>query len=310
MKALAAFIMRGRPQAVGVVALCAALALVLPPFTGPLAYLSAAGVALVVLHAGTAQGLLILVAAGAALALLGLLLPVGPLLGVVYAALIWLPVMGLAVVLRATGSLALTLGSAALLGALFASGVHLWSGDPVGVWRAALEGGLRPALEQMATGREPAQLDRLLDEMALVMTALLAISLVVSSCLSLFVARWWQALLYNAGGFQREFHALRLERVFVLPALVLLAAGMMAQGGLRQWLLELVAVVAVVYMFQGLAFVHRTVAARNAHTGWLVAMYGLLVLMLPQMGAALAVAGLLYSAGLMGAGSNDKPTPV
>ena len=39
--------------------------------------------------------------------------------------------------------------------------------------------------------------------------------------LSLLLARWWQALLYNPGGFQAEFHQLRLS---VRQAAVLVAA--------------------------------------------------------------------------------------
>lgn len=309
MKALAAFIMRGRLHAGGVVAICAALALVLPPFTGPLAYLSAAGVGLATLHAGAAQGLLIMGGAGAALALLGILTLGGPALGVAYVVLVWLPVWALAVVLHRTGSLALTLGCAAFMGALLVSGVHLWSADPVAAWRDVLEIGLRPALEQAGVMHDPAQMDQLLSDMARVMTALIAATMVSSFCVSLLLARWWQALLYNAGGFRIEFHALRFGRVFALPVVVLVIAGVVAQGVMRQWLVELAAVVVAVYMFQGLAFVHRTVALRNAHRMWLVAVYGMLLVMLPQMSVALALAGLLYSVGFAGMMSNDRPKP-
>jgi hypothetical protein len=298
-------------QAGGVVAVCAGLALLLPPLTGPLAWVSAAGVGLVTLRIGARQGVVIMAGAGAALALLGMLLSGSPLLGVVFVLVLWLPVWASALTLNRTGSLAWALGGVALLGALlFVSGVHLWAGNPAEAWRAALEISLKPALEQFAALPEPAHMARLLDEMAQAMTGLLAISLMLSVSVSLFVARWWQGLLYNAGGFQREFHALRFARVFALPVVLLLVAAIVAQGELRQWLLEVLAVLVVVYMVQGLAFVHRIVAQRNAHTAWLAALYGLLVLMLPQMVVLLALAGLLYSVGLVGNGSNDRPSPV
>ncbi|MDP1707513.1 MAG: DUF2232 domain-containing protein [Gammaproteobacteria bacterium] len=310
MKALVAYIMRGRMQAGGVVAVCAGFSLLLPPITGPLAWLSAAGVGLVTLRIGARQGVVVMAGAGAALALLGMLLSGSPLLGLVFALVLWLPVWGLALVLASTGSLAWVLGGAALLGVLFVSGVHLWVENPAEAWRAALEISLRPALEQLAALPEPAQMERLLDEMAQAMTGLLTISLMLSVTVSLLVARWWQGLLYNAGGFQREFHGLRLARACVLPVLLLLGMALLAEGGMRQWLLEVLAVLVVVYMIQGLAFAHRLVAQRNAHTAWLAALYGLLVLMLPQMVVLLALVGLLYSAGLAGNGSNDRPTPV
>ena len=35
--------------------------------------------------------------------------------------------------------------------------------------------------------------------------------LAVSTILCLFVSRWWQAMLYNPGGFGEEFRQLRLD---------------------------------------------------------------------------------------------------
>ena len=306
MKALAAFIMRGRLYAGVVVVASAALALVLPPFTGPLIYFSAAGVGLVTLRAGAAQGLLMLAGSGAAVAVMGLLALDNPGLGVVYAVMVWLPVWALAAVLRRTGSLALTLGCAGFMGALLVSGVHLWSADPVAVWRDVLENSLKPALEQAGVVLDPAKMGQLLNEMALVMTAMIAAIMVATYSVSLLLARWWQALLYNVGGFRKEFHSLHFGRAFALPVILLVIAGSVTQGAMRQWLLALVAVTVVVYMFQGLAFVHRTVALRNAHRMWLVAVYGLLLVMLPQMSVALAVAGLLYSVGFAGMTSDDR----
>lgn len=308
MKALAAYIMRGRMQAGGVVAACAALSLLLPPVTGPLAWVSAAGVGLVTLRAGAQQGVIILLGAGAVLALLGMLLSGSPLLGVAFALVLWLPVWALALTLSRTDSLAWVLGGVAVLGVLFVSAVHLWAGSPTEVWREALELSLRPALEQLGSLSDPAHMERMLNEMARVMTALLAISLMLSVSVGVLLARWWQGLLYNAGGFRREFHALRFARAFALPTVLLVLAALVTQGEGRQWLLEVVAVLALVYMFQGLALAHRTVAERNAHTAWLAALYGLLVLMLPQMMLLLALVGLLYSARLTGNGSNNRPS--
>ena len=41
----------------------------------------------------------------------------------------------------------------------------------------------------------------------------------------LFLSRWWQALLFNPGGFQEEFHGFRLDRTIALILIVFVIAG-------------------------------------------------------------------------------------
>jgi hypothetical protein len=73
-----------------------------------------------------------------------------------------------------------------------------------------------------------------------------------------------------------------------------------ARNGLRDLLL----VALFMYLFQGIAAVHRTVETRALSSAWLVAMYGLLLLA-PQM--ILFVACLGFADSWMGGGSNAPP---
>jgi hypothetical protein len=77
---------------------------------------------------------------------------------------------------------------------------------------------------------------------------------------------------------------------------VALAVGLLFVVGaeVRPWLRDLLIVAMFMYLFQGIAAVHRTVATRRFSSAWLVAMYGLLLLA-PQMILFMACLGLADS---------------
>ncbi len=129
-----------------------------------------------------------------------------------------------------------------------------------------------------------AQLDRILDGLAPVMTGLLAAGIIFGAVLTLLLARWWHSLVDNPGGFGKEFRALRLDRRlgFIVLGLALVAwLGSGAVGGLGR---ELLSVALVLYFFQGLAMIHGVVAQTSASRGWLFALY---------LGAAFATAQIV-----------------
>lgn len=96
----------------------------------------------------------------------------------------------------------------------------------------------------------------------------------ILAVLCLALARYWQAALYNPGGFGSEFRALRLP-VGVTAALALGAAGLTALGlEYRSWAACLLVPVTVV----GFALVHARAAQRGSGRGWLTAFYALWLL--------------------------------
>jgi len=100
-----------------------------------------------------------------------------------------------------------------------------------------------------------------------------------NSLLSLFLGRWWQALLYNPGGFQTEFHGLRLNAsqaiVCLLSALYCLSVG----GDYQVW----GSLFALPLFISGLGLVHSCIKQLAIRRGWLVMFYLALMLFSPML---------------------------
>lgn len=254
MRALADFVMRGRLQATLAVVVTAALPL--------LFWLSAAAGSLVLLRRGLGDAL-------------------GVVLWALVPTLLWwhfgepLPLLvlvgslALALVLRASVSWTRVLLASVALGALF--GVIIDAGFGAEVKRTAAE-----LLEQMPqmlgehakqlTAEEKSRLGALL---APVLTGLMAGLLQVLSLLSVLLARYWQALLYNPGGFGREFRAVRLP----LPMVLALLAGVVLLPELDLQLVMLMPLCSVPLAFAGVALLHGLAAQGRLARFWLVGLY-------------------------------------
>jgi hypothetical protein len=275
--------MRGWSQATGVAVLCALLS----PILAPLSLVSAAIVALVTLRNGPVPGLQVAGAAGLVTVLAGQLVFGQPLAALAFALLLWVPMIVLALVLRYTRSLASTLQAALLFGVVLVGFYVIGFDDPVAEWKGLLETVLGGFFE----AQQIAEADRaaLIEAMARWMTGTLAAAYFLQLAASLVLARWWQSLLYNPGGFRQEFHALRLSRVLALAALPLFAAVFFE--GLPPLLRYLALPVAAAFFLQGLALAHGQLAAMKAGPGWLIGIYALLVVAPPYAFMALTTAG-------------------
>lgn len=106
----------------------------------------------------------------------------------------------------------------------------------------------------------------------------------------LLVARWWQALLYNPGGFQQEFHGFRLGMTAASLLMAGVAAGNLLAVEYRAW----ASLLGMPLLLSGLGLAHHTVKLLGLSTFWLVAMYAGLILIGP-LSLALIVTGFLDS---------------
>jgi len=259
MRALAEFIMRGRMQATLVVVGSAALPL--------LFWLSAAAGCLVLLRRGASDAFGIL-----AWALLPAL--VWWYFGEPRTLLVLLGALGLALLLRANlswtrvllCSVALGLVYGTVLGSLFREPIEVLVGEMQKLLPKMLDG-----VYQQLSVDERTRLEALL---APVLTGLLAALLQIVSLLSLMLGRYWQAALYNPGGFGREFCALRLPS----PLAMLLLAGMLVGPHLGVQLAMLTPLCSVPLAFAGLALIHGLVAQGRLAKFWLVGLYVTLLL--------------------------------
>jgi len=286
MKGFASFVMRGPAQAASAAGVTLLLGFVLPPF----AWLSSAVVALVMLRLGPGavlrMGLPALLAAG----LVGSLAWGRPLAVAVGGLTAWVPALFVAAVLRRRARLDDALLSACALGWIVVITTFALIADPTSAWVDTLATLFPP--ERIAAGMQgldAAEVRELYQRVAPLMTGVMAASVVFGAVTSVLLARWWQALLDNPGGFQREFHALRLGRVAAGVAAVFCGAALVAPSPMLH---GVALVVVAVYVFQGLAVVHGVLAARSMPTPWLVGLYVLAVILPPQVMVGLTLVGI------------------
>ena len=285
MKALAAFVMRGRSTAALIAATAAVLFWLFPPFL----IVSGAAVALVTLRRGAAEGVGLMALAGlgaVALTTLALGTP-WPMLDVLPT--FWLPVWLLALVLRATVSLSRTVQIAALLGLLGVAGFYLALGDPA-IWWGEVLNQWEQALAPLAPA-DRATLDQLLallKEWAPYLPGQAVGAALLFVLASLLLGRWQQALLFNPGGFRPEFHELRLG--WPLAALTLALFGAALLSG---WLPLSNAALALglLYTVQGVALVHAVAFKRRLSPAWLLLFY--LLLLVPPLSQGVMALGVV-----------------
>lgn len=252
MKGLAAFVMRGRFQAL-LVTLAGAGSLLF-------CWISAAVVALVLLRKGVGAGLGLLAWAllpsGALLYAYGDSGPLSLLLGTAL----------LAVVLRSSVSLPLALLACVPVGILTGLVLTTFGGgyldqivQAFGQFMASME-------EQLSQGGEAVVLAR---PGTVQVAGMLGAGTAASSALCLLLARYWQAALYNPGGFGQEFKALYYPPAVAL-GLAVCAIGLASAGAAyRTW-----AVIAVVPLaLAGVALVHARAAWRGQGKGMLAGFY-------------------------------------
>ncbi|MFQ5489063.1 MAG: hypothetical protein ACE5ET_11555 [Gammaproteobacteria bacterium] len=295
MRAFASYILRGRMQAILVAAVAAVLALLLPL----LSHVSGTVIALVTLRRSYREGLLVMAGAGLLLGMFGYISTVSfPLVSAFLVSIflvIWLPVLVTAEVLRNSRDLGRALTVTGLLAVVAMVILQLAVGDTVAWWRTLLDAVLAPMLEEAPVPLSAADKARMLDSLAGVMSGFMAAAVVYSTAINLFLGRWLQAILFNPGGFRQEFHQLRLGRGPALASLMVLVLITFASGGVADFAGNLLILVVVLYAFHGLALVHGVVAATGAHKAWLVALYLLMLFLLPQVMVVLSAAGFADS---------------
>lgn len=289
MRSVARLAMRGPYHAASL----AAAFLLAAPVVALLLVPSGALIALATLRHGAASGLGVLVAAAVMTAAVRFALDGEFQSHLLLGALTWLPAWGMALVLAQRRQQALPLLVAAGLVAIYAIAMRLLVGDVAAYWSAHLA----PLFELLARDAgarfTPEQVAYVAGQLHL--WSLVGIHLLLAGMILL--ARWWQAVLYNPGGFASEFRELALPRaaLFALGAaaalLLLDRAGTAGLAGAG----DACVILMVLFAFQGLAVVHYRAKLRSLASGWLAGMYVLLVLMPQLAGPLLASTGVADS---------------
>ena len=257
MRGLAAYVMLGRRQAIIIV--------LLSGFFPLLYFFSAAVIALVTLRKGQAEGLILL---------LWSLLPAGMMwaMGDSSPVFLMLGSYALATVLRKTESwqlamlLAIGIGLATQLSLVFQP-------EYLAQVESVVSDGLQVQLNQ--GGQTEYTQEQIVDLLLSFYGAYHAFMVIIC----LMIGRWWQAALYNPGGFRQEFHGLRFDPRVMIFLLGLILAGLLDIPPLDGWL----PLFSVAPMFAGLAIAHYAVARKGLGSVWLVLCYLTLFMMAPAI---------------------------
>ncbi len=267
-----------------VIATTAMLAVLIPP----VGVLSAAAVALVVLVNGVRESLLVVAIALLAVWGLGQFVVSEGTVVAVSALIMWLPMVLLGGLQRWSQYLPWTI-EAALLMALVALGLqYVVFDDPVVFWSELL----LPVIEEIAKGgafeASGATAESVVADIAKVLPTMLTVGFFLQLVIALFIGRWWQSLLYNPDGFRGEFYSLRLSRILALAVIPLMLVGIISS---EATMLDGVVMLAMTaFALQGLAVAHASLNSMNA-SGWLIAVYVLLLFAGPWMLMLLGFAG-------------------
>ncbi len=267
MRVLAEFIMRGRMQAclVGV-------------FGSLLPFVSVSTIGLVTLRKGAAEGFIVSLWVILPLLLSYMFSASSPFMAVVSGvALINMALVANAH--RVTADWNFSLGIATLSGVVLVCLAAL-------LFQAEMNDFVNELEEMLATASEQS------GQTMLVLTrngflAFVAWFVIFNTVIGLVLSRWWQALLYNPGGFQEEFHMVRLSPKLSLVCLSIFIAGLALGGNYQLWL----RLASIPLLIGGLAIVHYVVQHKGFGRQVLVVMYVGLFLFGPVLMVLLGALG-------------------
>ena len=261
MRGLAEFIMRGRWQALGVAVLGSGSLL--------FGWVSAAAIALVTLRNGSASG---------GWLTLWAILPaiiIAAISGDTGSVLLLLGTFSLAVILRESVSLSLAVMASVPLALLGGAALTLFNGVFLQELVATFNQALAQLEQELAQGEAAEMVFNAVSVPQV--AALLATGNAVIALLSLILGRYWQASLYNPGGFGEEFRALRLPvgAVLLMASTALILWWMGADW--RVWS----AVVVLHLTIVGFSLLHAFAKRAGKGVTWLALMYALWIVIDP-----------------------------
>lgn len=177
--------------------------------------------------------------------------------------------MLLAELMRRTGSLNFVFQLTLLVALIVIASVFMLVPKPGEFW----EGFLGRAFD--ALSQSGIQLDSaLVPQLARTLWGAMVAVLLMAILSILFLARWWQSLIHEAGAFGREFRELRTGMVLGVVLVLISVAALFAD---QAWLDSMAWVAMLGLALQGLASAHRRKAEGQLPRGWLMVIYVMLM---------------------------------
>jgi len=252
VKFLAAYIIKGRMQAMMVASSLALLSLLFPPVS----IVSSAAVALVTLRRGGNEGLYVLIFSCLSAALLGYFLFGNLQFALLYGLVLWLPIWLISIVLREGKHLSIAIQIAVLLGMVGVVGFYLYANDATALWQSVLNVMVQPMLENSPPDAPVDEIKQSIQVFSQFMTGAIAAGTVYGLLFGLFLARWWQSILFNPGGFREEYLSLRVHPQVAIASLLIVAIAWLSSGIVSEVCWNIAILLVVLYTFVGTAILH------------------------------------------------------
>ncbi len=263
-----------------VAATLALVSLIMPPVS----IVSSASVALVTLRRGAVEGFIVLACSTAVAGLLGYFLVGNFQFVLLYGMVLWVPVWLISIVLREGRYLSLAVEIAVLIGVLGVVGFYLYNADLAAMWKNILT--------QMVPPNAPVEdIKHTLDVLSHYMTGIVAAASVFGLLFGLFLGRWWQALLYNPGGFKQEFLSLTTHPRLALGSIVVVVIALLSTGAISEVSWNIAILLFVLYTFIGTAVLHTLFASMKMGR-YMVPMFYVTMFLIPHAMLPVALVGL------------------
>lgn len=258
----------------------ALVSLIMPPVS----IVSSASVALVTLRRGASEGLIVLACSTAVAGVLGFFLLGNYQFVLLYGIVLWVPVWLISIILREGRYLSLAIEVAVLLGVLGVVGFYLYNTELAAMWKNILS--------QMVPPNAPVvDIQHTLDVLSHYMTGIVAAASVFGLLFGLFLGRWWQALLYNPGGFRQEFLSLTTHPRLAIGSIVVVVIASLSSGVISEVSWNIAILLFVLYTFIGTSVLH-TVFASMKLGRFMVPMFYVTLFLIPHAMLPVALVGL------------------
>jgi len=272
--------MRGRVQAMIVASSLALVSLMMPPVS----VLSSATVALVTLRLGAFEGLIILGCSTLAASILGFFATGNFQFAFLYVLVLWLPVWLISIILREGRHLSLAVEIATLLGVLGVIVFYLFSSEPAGMWSAVLA--------QMIPADAPvAEIQDKIEILVHYMTGIVAAGSVLGLLFGLFLGRWWQANLFNPGGFKQEYLLMSTKTWLSIASVAIVGVALVTSGEVSEIAWNIIILLFILYTVTGTSILH-TYFAKMKLGRFMVPMLYITLFLIPHLMLLVALVGV------------------
>jgi hypothetical protein len=271
-------------EAIIVASSLALLSLVLPPVS----IVSSAAVALVTLRRGGYEGLYVLIASYALAAILGLVIFGSFQFALLYGPLIWL----IAMILREVKQLSIAVEITVMFGVAGIVVFFIFVNDPAAMWGSILTQMTQPVLENSDVDFPVEKIKQNIQFFSHFMTGGVAAGSVYGLLFGLFLARWWQSVLYNPGGFREEYLSLKVRPKLAIASIVIAAIAWLMSGVLSEICWNITILFVVLYTIVGTAILHIAFSTMKTRFFMVPFLY-LTLVFVPHMTIVVVIVGII-----------------